>query len=172
MRLSRRLSILLLISLGGNLFLSGMLFTQWLAATPPDMTGPFNRHAAVAALSEEQRQVVERIWQRHEAKAGERVKAAREVRRRIRRQLEADPFDRAALEQSFVELREAMVPLGIQLFGTIVEIADSLPLAERKRFFEAGFAASAPSDPLERLGPPSGPGPGPGSGPGSGDSPS
>ena len=168
MRLSRRLSILLLISLGGNLFLSGMLFTQWLAATPPDMTGPFNRHAAVAALSEEQRQVVERIWQRHEAKAGERLKAAREVRRRIRRQLEADPFDRAALEQSFVELREAMVPLGIQLFGTIVEIADSLPLAERKRFFEAGFAGSARPDPLDRLGPPSRPGPAPGSG----DSPS
>ena len=162
MRLSRRLSIVLLISLGVNLFLSGMLVTQWLAATSPDMAGPFNRHAAVAALSDEHRRVVEGIWQRHEARAGDRLEAAREVRRRIRRQLEADPFDKAALEQSFMELREVMVPLGVQLFGTIVEIADSLPLAERKRFFEAGFAGSMPPDPLDRLGPPSRPEPAPG----------
>lgn len=152
MRMTRRLSVLLMISVGINLFLAGMLVTQWLTAAPMDMAGPFNRHAAEAALSKEHRAVAQRIWAENHSAMLDKLRKARRVRQDIKRQLDAETFDKPALEQSFATLRDIMVPVGTDIFATVVEIAEALPLEERRRYFATGFAAGPPfpPDPIDR----------------------
>ena len=161
MRLTRRLSVLLMISVGINLFLAGMLVTQWLTATPMDMGGPFNRPAAEAALGAEHREVVQRIWSDNHAGMLDKLRQARRIRQQIKQQLDAESFDKAALERSFASLRDIMVPVGSDIFATIVEIAEALPVEERRRYFATGFAGGPPfpADPLDRPDPPAEAGP-------------
>lgn len=159
MRLSRRLSILLMLSLGMNLFLAGVLVTQWLAGRPMEVAGPFNRDAAHAALSDDYRRVVKDIWERNQPIVRGHLYEAREIRRQIRQQLNADVLDKEGLETSFMTLRDTMVPLSVRIFATVVEIAESLPVDERRRYFEAGFAGGRPFplDPIEHKPSSSGP---------------
>ncbi len=161
MRLTRRLSVLLMISVGINLFLAGMLVTQWLTAAPMDMAGPFNRHAAEAALSDEHREVVQHIWAENHAAMLDHLRKARRVRQDIKRQLDTETFDKAKLERSFATLRDIMVPVGTDIFATVVEIAEALPVEERRRYFATGFAGGRPfsPDPLDRVQPPAESGP-------------
>lgn len=151
MLLSRRLSILLMLSVGINLFLAGVLVTQWLEGTPVAMAGPFNRDAAHAALTDDYRRVVQGIWEQNQTAIRDSLYEARETRRQIRQQLNAEVLDREGLKASFMTLRDIMVPLSVRIFTAVVEIAEALPVEERRRYFEAGFAGGRPFplDPIE-----------------------
>ena len=133
MRLSRRLSILLVLSLGLNLFLAGVLATQWFGEKPAAKVGPFNHEAAAATLNDEDRATVDRIWTQSRANIRDRLLKARQLRAQIRTELTADVVDKAALEGSFDDLRDTMTSIADDIFATIVRIAETLPLSERPR---------------------------------------
>jgi len=145
MRTTRRLSIALLASLALNLFLGGMLTSQWIFADRKDRphhVGRFDRQGARAAIDEQYRPAVDAVWQRHKAALRGRVRAVREVRRRLRQQLVAEELDQAALAQTYEELHARGLAARNLLGKPLAEIAAALPAEERKRYFQAGFAKS------------------------------
>jgi len=142
---SRRLSIALLASLALNLFLGGMLTSQWIFAERhgrPHPVGRFDREGARAAIDEQHRPAVDAIWQRHKSALRGRVRELRDVRRRLRQQLVAEELDRAALAQTYEELHTRGLAARDLLGKPLAEIAAALPAEQRKRYFQAGFAKS------------------------------
>lgn len=152
MRLSRRLSILLVLSLGLNLFLSGVLVTQWVGEKPAANSGPFNHRAAAATLNDEDRATVDRIWTQSRGNIRDRLFRAHQLRAQIRTELTADVVDKAALEGSFDDLRDTMTSIADDIFATVMQIAETLPLSERRRYFEAGLShdRAPPPDPDDK----------------------
>lgn len=145
MRTTRRLSIALLASLALNLFLGGMLSSQWIFADRHDRprhVGRFDREGARAAIGEQHRAAVDAIWQRHKTALRGRVREVREVRRRLRQQLVAEQLDQAALAQTYEELHARGLAARNLLGKPLAEIAAALPAEQRKRYFQAGFAKS------------------------------
>ena len=147
MRLSRRLALVLAVSLGLNLFLGGMLASQWLfhgapfaahprGAHPP---GPFDREAARNALDEDYRAVVDEIWERNRPSLRQSVRGLREGREAVRRELLADPFDPAALAQAHEALAQRMQTMRGVMEAHVIEIAQALPADQRRRYFEASM---------------------------------
>ena len=147
MRLSCRLSIFLVLSIALNLFLAGVLVSQWFGATSMKKFGPFNHQAAAEALNEEDRETVDRIWTQSRGKIRDRLFKARELRAQIRTELTADVVDKPALEGSFDDLRDTMTSIADDIFATIVQIAETLPLSERRQYFEAGLSQGRPFPP-------------------------
>ncbi len=142
MRLSRRLAVVLAVSLALNLFLGGMITAHWLLRGPPphERGGRFfDRHAALQAIGEEHRALVESIWARNEPELRERMHAVRAARREVRRQLMSDPLDREALALAHESLAARAQEAHARMRANIAEIATALPAEARRRYFEASF---------------------------------
>lgn len=142
MRLSRRLAVVLAASLALNLFLGGMLTAHWLFRGPPphERGGRFfDRQAALEAIDAEHRAGVQAILARNEPELRARMRAVREARREVRRQLMGDPIDHEALAQAHAELAARGQEAHARMQANVAEIAAALPAAERRRFFEASF---------------------------------
>ena len=150
---SRRLSIALLASLALNLFLGGMLTSQWIFAERhgrPHHVGRFDREGARAAIDEQYRAAVDAIWRRHKKALRGRFREMREVRRRLRQELLAEEFDQAALARTYEELHARGLAARNLLGKPLAEIAAALPAEQRKRYFQAGFARAGSTRPGER----------------------
>ena len=144
--LARRLAIALVASLALNLFLGGMATSRWLFHPPPPahFAGPgdfghFNRRAALRALSGESRDRVEALWRQHVDDIRPRIRAVREARREVARQLLAEPIDDTALERAYARLREHADAAQAAVHAMLGEVARALSPDERKRFFEAAL---------------------------------
>ncbi len=142
MRIQRRLSIVLFVSLAINLILIGMLATFWLKgdlARKHARWHRFDRDAAMAAISEDSRRAVEEVWQQHRGALREHWKERRAMRQQMREMLLSDQFDKAA----YITLNEKMNAQSLRararLHNAIAETAARLPAAERRRYFEEGY---------------------------------
>lgn len=138
---NRRLAIALVASLALNLFLGGMMTASWLfrEEPPPGFPRPglFDRQAALSAIGEEHRPAIEAIWAKNGPELRRRVRALREARDAIRRQLTADSFDPAALAEAHALLEERGRAAHAAMQANIAEVAAALPDEERQRYFEA-----------------------------------
>lgn len=147
-RPSRRFALFLAASLGINLFLGGMLASQWLfqRGSPfaahmlgPPKSGAFDRAAARAALDQEYRAVVDAIWQRNRPALHGYRRQMMEARDAIREKLLTEDFDPEAVLRVQAVLSAKMQEATATVAAHIVEIAQALPPEQRRRYFEAGL---------------------------------
>jgi uncharacterized membrane protein len=141
MRISRRLAVILAVSVGLNLFLGGVMTAHWLfnGDRSPRERSFFQREAARADLSAPHRKTVDAIWDRHRPAMRGHIRALRESRREVRRLLKAetlDPDALAAARRTYDRNRQQVRAVVRQ---AVDEISAALPDAERRKYFETGF---------------------------------
>lgn len=137
---SRRLATVLALSLALNFFLGGMYFSGWLSqrqAAETPAAGAFKMRRGRAALDEAAKPTFDAVWARHEDDIRPRVKAMREARREVRRLLQAEDFDAAALAAANAVLREKSEDAQSAVHAAMGEIAAALTPEQRLAFSEA-----------------------------------
>ena len=148
MRLTRRLALLLAVSVGINLFLGGMLAAQWLfhepprfAAPPPGgfRAGPFDRQAGRAAIDERYRDAVDEIWLRNGRTFIEKGRAVKRARHAVRDQLLAERFDPEAVQRAREALDQALIEASGFMVAHVIALAEALPPEQRQRYLEASM---------------------------------
>jgi len=142
MRLVRRLSLAVVISLALNLLLGGLLATQWLLSDPAsgkEHRARFARDAARAAVSEQYRPAIDAVWSARQKTLRKEFREMRTLRNQFRQLLLAEQLDKPALDTAYAELQRKSEATRASLMSAMSEIASSLPDAERKRYFEAGM---------------------------------
>lgn len=144
MKLGKRhvLGLVLLVSLGLNVLLGGMMIGHWASDGPRQWgrggSSEFDRQAAREALSPASQKIVDENWTRHGAKLRDAFKAVREARQEIQRVLTADQLDRAALEAAQAALAARWDVARTEMAAGLTDLALALPPEERKLYFTAG----------------------------------
>jgi Spy/CpxP family protein refolding chaperone len=132
---------LLLASLALNVALGAALALPWLASdhykpTHSRMHGrdhmPSPRHLR-RVLGEDRSTVVEAVMQRHRPHIRATFPPLREARRATHAAMAADPFDAAALERAFAELRERDARSTTAIQAMLAELMTQLTPAERAK---------------------------------------
>ncbi|MBT7771912.1 MAG: periplasmic heavy metal sensor [Rhodospirillales bacterium] len=142
MRTSRKLSIVLTISLALNLFLGGAFVSHWMSGDTGKrggFRGPLHHTAAREKLSSEHQGMVDNIWQQHRPMIRENIGAMRDARRVVRSTLIADPFDRTAMDNAYADLHQRLLEARSAMAKTIGDVAEKLPATERQAYFKEGF---------------------------------
>lgn len=139
-RLSKRgLGITLIVSLGVNLFLAGMIVTGVLyhkrGSGVAGHDRPFPHWSARRALEGESRRKVDVIWREARPSLRMHIREVRKARRDIRRQLRADALDRSALDKAFAALRASHAGAHNAMHALIGRIAETLNVEERRQYF-------------------------------------
>lgn len=135
----------LLASLALNVALGAALALPWLA---PDHDRP--RHARMhgrdhmpsprhvrRVLGEERADVVEAVMKRHRPDIRATFPPLREARRAAHAAIAADPFDAAALERAFAELRARDADSKTAIQAMLVELMAQLTPAERAKVVDS-----------------------------------
>ena len=137
--------IVLIVSLGLNLFLGGLMVGRWVSGgphRPPQFAsnerGPtgepsrFLRRMA-STLPPEHRSAFEAVIDRHRERVVRAAGEARDAREDVRQVLRKEPFDRAALDRAFETVRTRNVALQTEIQIAIGEAAAELPPQARQR---------------------------------------
>lgn len=145
--------LVLIVSLGANLFFGGLVLGRLAGAyggyhsgPPPLVRGPGE---AFDGLGDEHRK---RAWRHLDDRTGElkeRSKALARARGAVAEALVAEPFDKAALEQAFADLRAASDATQTALHTVIVNAAEGLPAGERSRLLK-GISGRRPHGDFDR----------------------
>lgn len=146
---------ILLVSLALNLFFAGVFTTFVLRPGPLKPFGSnemFNFEAARGAIDPEFHPVVDEIW--GDFKMGRRsvFRNIFRFRRDTQQLLTADQFDAEAFADLSLRIYNATEDMRTSMQSVIVDLATSLPDAERKRYFKAGFDRTNIERPRRRLG--------------------
>jgi uncharacterized membrane protein len=139
------MTIVLIVSLGLNLFLGSLMIGRWLSG-PPHRHAPFARterapgaeanrflERMASALPQEHRAGFEATFERHGERLGRAANEAREAREQVREALRKEPFDRAELDRAFETLRGRNNALQQEIQNAIAEGAAALPPDARER---------------------------------------
>jgi uncharacterized membrane protein len=141
------LIILLLASLGLNVFLGGLMLGRWFSGPPMmrhlalygergsggDSPGRVILDRMAASLASEHRPAFEAAIARHRDRITQAAAQAREARSQVREALSKEPFDRAALDRAFESVRSSNTALQAATQDAIADAADSLPPEARQR---------------------------------------
>lgn len=132
--------LILIVSLGANLFFGGLVLGRLAGAygghlpgPPPLVRGPGD---AFDGLGGEHRK---RAWRHLDDRTGElqeKSKTLANARGAVAEALVADPFDKAALEQAFADLRAASGATQLALHTVIINAAEGMPADERDRLLK------------------------------------
>jgi uncharacterized membrane protein len=148
-RLGKWMMAILVVSVGANLFLGGVLAGRWLAPRPmtlaagppvggaPDrpLRGPIERMAQ--SLPAEQRAEFDRALGHRRREATEAGRALQDARAKVREALIAERFDRTALDQALIDLRAQNERLQKSVHDGIADAAQHLPVEARRRLYES-----------------------------------
>lgn len=141
------LAVILLLSLGLNVFLGGIFVGRWLSA-PDDQprlakaekgvpAGKFLKRLTANLEPEDRETVMSTVKARApELKAAQRD--VRKARRAVMRQIRATPFDRAALEEALATMRDRQSAIQAILQGAVADALVKLPDSARQRFGPRG----------------------------------
>lgn len=144
------LMLALLISVGANMFMGGLLAGRYAHPGPEPLplagpgappAGPGQGEAPIgnairriaASLPDDQRTVFEQAFVNRRRDIAQATFALREARLRLRDALTAEPFDRARVDQGFAELRRRNDELQHVLHDAATEGAAGLPIEARRR---------------------------------------
>lgn len=139
--------IVLVISLGLNLFLGGLMAGRWFSGPPHRMAGVQGERGPAGepgrilqrmaqTLPPENRPAFEAAIAEHRDRVAQAATQAREARDLVRDVLRKDPLDRAALDSAFEKLRTSNVALQTEIQQTIADAAVNLPAPARHRLTE------------------------------------
>ena len=166
---ARKLAIALLVSVGLNLFLGGMIASAWIAkrhyderpGRPPvaGLAGDFNFRSGIEALGREARPMAREIRREYSPRFREAGGAMHEARREVGRILRGDDLDPAALEAALGELRRRSDAAQAVMHEVLVKTVSSLTSEQRRKFLEAATQSRRPRGDRP-LPPPGGPPPG------------
>jgi Spy/CpxP family protein refolding chaperone len=78
------------------------------------------------------------VLESNRARVRAQRQATRAARRAVHDALQAEPFDRAALERAFAELREQRAKAQAAAHATVVELAEKLGPEERSKLARRG----------------------------------
>lgn len=146
---ARKLAIALMISVGLNLFLGGMIASAWIAKRHygdrhgrPPVAGPagdFNFRGGIEALGREARPMAREIRREYAPRFREAGRAMHEARREVGRILRADELDAAALEAALADLRGKSDAAQAVMHEVLVKTMSSLSPDQRRKFLEAAM---------------------------------
>jgi len=140
-QLSKRgLGIALIVSLGVNLFLAGMIVTAVVTHKGGGRSWanegrPFPHWTARRTLKGPSRDKVDAMWREARPDLRMRIREIRAARREVRRQLRAETIDKAALERAFTDLRTSTANAHQAMHTLIGRIAETLSAEERQNYF-------------------------------------
>ena len=135
MRTSRKLSIVLVVSLALNLFLGGTFASHWMFGDEGrrgSFRGPMHHAAAPQKLGEAHQGMVDEIWQQHRPLIRENIGDMRQARRVVRNALIADPFDRKALDTAYAALHQRLLVACSAMAKTLGDVAENYRLLSDK----------------------------------------
>ncbi|MGD9538287.1 MAG: periplasmic heavy metal sensor [Alphaproteobacteria bacterium] len=139
LRLRHLLGIALLVSIGVNVLLAGIVIGRWVDHGPHgDGIPRFDREAAREALSPEARAIADEVWEQHKAAVRGKFKAVKEARNAVEALLRADEVDRATLEAAQAEMTTRWAEARAEIARGVTEVALALPADQRKLYFKAG----------------------------------
>lgn len=127
----------LIVSLGLNVFVIGMLVARWAhGPRPGEHLGP-GPSAMPWDVGPGARQVSDRVWQARRSELEPRLREARDAKVAAVKALGAEPFDPAAAERSLGELRAKSTAVQETLHGAVLDLAKELPASERRRLADS-----------------------------------
>ncbi len=144
-RTTRRLAIALVISLGLNLFIGGMVMSAWLTKRhfgqrQPQigaMMRPLDLRKGIAALGDADRPTIARIRERFGPALRQQGREMHKAQRDVGRLLKAEELDPAELEAALERLRRGSDAAQEAMHAMMVGIVGELTPEPRRRFFEA-----------------------------------
>jgi uncharacterized membrane protein len=165
---TRKLAIVLAISIGFNLFLGGAIASAWLVkrqygdAPPPraGMAGDFDFRGGLAALGGEARPLAREIRREYAPRLREAGQAMHDARREVGGMLRADEIDTAELDKALAELRKRADEAQMVMHGVLMEAMMNLTPEQRRIFLKAAMQRGPRGDRRPPLGRPEGPPPG------------
>jgi uncharacterized membrane protein len=131
--LAKRLSIALALSIALNLLLAGILAGRALFREPP----PERVFPAMRGERDGKRAPLRGLFREHGDELREKRRAMGEARRRARAALEAEPFDRAALDRALEGVRKETVASQEIMHRAIGDAAEKGSPGERKQLGHA-----------------------------------
>lgn len=139
---ARRLWIVLILSLAGNLFLGGLVAGKLIYDNQPQRHGPRLRvdlRHGMEVLKPAEREKATKMWRLRRPELRTRLRAVREARRKLRRVLEAEGSTQAQIEDAFAEAHKRSSDVQVAFRSVLRDIAVALPEDQRKAFFRAVF---------------------------------
>ncbi len=162
---TRKLAIVLAVSIGLNLFLGGAIASAWLVKRqygglrpPPQvgMAGDFDFRGGLAALGSEARPLAREIRREYGPRLREAGKAMQDARREVGRMLRADQIDPVALDVALADIRKRSDDAQAVMHQVLMEAITKLTPDQRRKFIEAAMRRGPGGD---RRSPPGGPSP-------------
>ncbi len=135
MSTSKKLAIVLAVSLGLNLFLLGVLSVGFFRGPRPGHFGGPGPDASPLLRGGPggDHPRLQKLLGRHKPELVEQRRSMRAARGRVDAALEAEPFDRARLEAELAKLRTETQRSQETMHRALVELAVDMPPEERKR---------------------------------------
>lgn len=131
------LAVILFASLGLNLFLVGIFGGHWLVANVMHHRRAEPAHSLMdrmaASLPPPYRATFEETVAKHRPTVDEAAASFREARTKVREALLREPFDRAAVDAAFTDLRARNETLQMAIQAAIADAAARLPADARER---------------------------------------
>ncbi|MFA5122091.1 periplasmic heavy metal sensor [Zavarzinia sp.] len=156
------LIVALVVSLGANLVVAGIVVAhRWVPPPPPPFAlgGPSATEGLFGQLSPEGRDVVRETMRATRKELRDEFLALRESRKQVKALLEADPLDQAALAAALDHMNAQNAAIQARYQRAFVEVASKLSVEDRRRFKPSRADDGRPPRPegAEHGGPPGGP---------------
>ena len=144
---TRWLILLLLASLGVNLFIGGLAIGRWVDhgwdgpgeparfTSPPPPDGPGPRWLR-RMVGEDGIDTVRTVWKRHEGIIDPLRREADASRNAVTDALSAEPFSRDAYEEALTRMRSAMEALQTAVHAAITDVVTEMTPEQRQAFAE------------------------------------
>ncbi|MBE9558782.1 MAG: periplasmic heavy metal sensor [Proteobacteria bacterium] len=144
---TRKLAIVLSISIGFNLFLCGAIASAWLVkrqygdGPPPraGMAGDFDFRGGLAALGGEARPLAREVRREYGPRLREAGKAMHDARREVGGMLRADEIDPAELDKALAKLRKRSDEAQAVMHELLTEAVTELTPDQRRKFLKAAM---------------------------------
>ena len=126
-----------IVSVAINLFLAGMLVTQFVRRPPRGEMGPISMRGLAAAVDPSARPVVERVRDEHRDRIVAKMREAGMARRNAMDALTAEDFDEAKARAAFDAFQQKSDEAQKEMHGSLIELAKALPPDQRAKMREA-----------------------------------
>jgi uncharacterized membrane protein len=123
----------LAVSLLINLFIAGFVLTRWVFWEPEPWLGRIFAIAAVGHPPPAIREKMDAELRADDSSIRSAIDAVRQARREVRMAMRAEPFDAAALDKAYADLRARSTDLQTMIHGATARAIAASPAEERAK---------------------------------------